>query len=81
MAYIVTLIISLTDWVVSLSFFCTEVRSACCRNCATCVGIEARRRSRRGMHRGACVMPWRTQGRGEMGHDGSNLLLLACSHH
>lgn len=30
MAYILTLIVSLTDWVVSLSFFCTEVRTACC---------------------------------------------------
>lgn len=55
MAYILTLIVSITDWVVSLSFFCAEVRTTFCRNHQqfSC-GREQRRTTCKGIVSRAC---------------------------
>lgn len=72
MAYILTLVVSLTDWIVSLSFFCTEVRTAFCRNNQQLrCGEQWRRRTRKGLLSRAYVIYWRIKGRG---WDGSFLV-------
>lgn len=75
MAYILTLVVSLTDWIVSLSFFCKEVRTAFCRNNQELnCGEWQRRRTCKGRVSRVYVVYWRIK-RG--GWDGSLWSLIA----
>lgn len=65
MAYILTLVVSLTDWIVSLSFLCAEVRTAFCRkNQQLSCGEWQRRRTRKAIVSRVYVAYWRIRGRG-----------------